>query len=122
MRTERERQEITLQEVSEAVNIKKKYLEAIEKDAYEAIPGTVFVKGFIRNYGNFLGLNGPALVKTYKASVEVRTPRPEVRTVVPVKKTKIMTKDIRNKQGKWPEILIIAGVVIFFLLILWLMV
>lgn len=122
MRTERERQEITLQEVSEAVNIKRIYLEAIEKNAYETIPGTVFVKGFIRNYGNFLGLNGSALVRLYKEAVEERTPRPKVRTVTPAKKSKIMIKDTRNKQGKWPEILIVAGVVIFLLLILWLII
>lgn len=42
------------------LNIKREYLEALEKDEYDAIPGAVFVKGFLRNYGNFLELDGVA--------------------------------------------------------------
>jgi cytoskeletal protein RodZ len=123
LRTEREKQGITLQEISDATNIKKKYLEDVENDDYDSIPGTVFVKGFIRNYGNFLALDGTALVEMYKSSVEVRVPRPEVRTVATVKKSKVAAEAVHKKtrQGKWPEILIIAGIVIFFLLILWIM-
>lgn len=61
LRLAREQQGLTLQDVSDALNIKREYLEALEKDEYDAIPGAVFVKGFIRNYGNFLELDGIAL-------------------------------------------------------------
>ena len=74
LRLAREQQGLTLQDVSEALNIKREYLEALEANEYDAIPGAVFVKGFIRNYGNFLELDGIALVQEYKASVEERTP------------------------------------------------
>lgn len=53
LRLAREQQGLTLQDVSEALNIKREYLEALEANEYDAIPGAVFVKGFIRNYGNF---------------------------------------------------------------------
>lgn len=125
LRTEREKQGITLQEISDSTNIKKQYLEAIEKNDYDTIPGTVFVKGFIRSYGNFLGMDSAALVDAYKSLVGVQTPRPVVRSVTPTEKSSTDVADGRkkqkSKQGKWPEILIIAGVVIFFLLILWIM-
>ena len=52
LRTERERQGRTLKEISDALNIKRQYLAALEEDRYDDIPGVVFVKGFIRNYGN----------------------------------------------------------------------
>ena len=115
LRLAREQQGLTLQDVSDALNIKREYLEALEKDEYDAIPGAVFVKGFLRNYGIFLELDGIALAREYKENVEERTPQPEVRTIMPVKKKK-------QRQGKWPEITIIAGIIIFLLLIIWILI
>ncbi|ETJ28943.1 hypothetical protein Q604_UNBC16509G0001, partial [human gut metagenome] len=45
------------------------YLEAIEDGNYDIIPGQVYVKGFIRNYGNYLDLDGDRLVKVYQGQV-----------------------------------------------------
>ena len=126
LRLAREQQGLTLQDVSDALNIKREYLEALEKDEYDAIPGAVFVKGFLRNYGNFLELDGIALAREYKENVEERTPQPEVRTIMPVKKKKVRkdsNKKKKQRQGKWPEITIIAGIIIFFLLlIIWILI
>lgn len=125
LRLAREQQGLTLQDVSDALNIKREYLEALEKDEYDAIPGAVFVKGFLRNYGNFLELDGIALARKYKENVEERTPQPEVRTIMPVKKKKVRkdsNKKKKQRQGKWPEITIIAGIIIFLLLIIWILI
>jgi len=65
---------ITLEEVEEQTRIRKKYLEALESGRTVLIPGEVYVKGFLRSYGNFLGLDGDALVEEYKA----RKSRPPV--------------------------------------------
>lgn len=121
LRSERERQGRTLQEVSDALNIKPAYLSAIEADRYEDIPGVVFVKGFIRNYGTYLSMDGAALVQEYKRTFSGRTPQPEVRSVVKAKKKHILRHSGKKtiRKGKWPEITIIAGVVIFLLLIVW---
>lgn len=59
---------LTIAEVEKSINIRSYYLEAIEDDNYEKTPEEVFVKGMIRNYGNFLGLDGLELVNIYKAS------------------------------------------------------
>lgn len=94
LRMERERQGRTLKEISDALNIKRQYLAALEEDRYDDIPGVVFVKGFIRNYGNCLGMDGGALVDTYKASLTGRTPQPEVRPPCPYAGAK--TRNERN--------------------------
>lgn len=124
LRLAREQQGLTLQDVSDALNIKRAYLEALEKDEYDAIPGAVFVKGYLRNYGNFLELDGVALAKEYKENVEERTPQPEVRTIMPMKKKKVRKepKKKKQRQGKWPEITIVAGIIIFLLLIIWILI
>lgn len=90
----------TLQEVSDALNIKKEYLEALESETYDVIPGAVFVKGFIRNYGNYLGLDGPKIVEQYKASYEQWRPKPEVRPVAKKKKKKVKPKNGKENGRK----------------------
>ena len=59
---------LSLAEAEQATSIRARYLEAIEKDEYEKTPGEVFLKGMLRNYGNFLGLDGLELVHMYKAT------------------------------------------------------
>lgn len=57
---------ISLSEAEHGTSIRARYLEALEKDEYDKTPGEVFMKGMLRNYGTYLGLNGPELVQLYK--------------------------------------------------------
>lgn len=57
----------TLQDAEDETRIRKKYLEGLETGRTTAIPGDVYVKGFLRTYGNFLDLDGEALVEEYKS-------------------------------------------------------
>jgi cytoskeletal protein RodZ len=67
LREARERQGISLEDVARKTNIRLNYLEAIEQERFDAVPGDVFVRGIIRQYGNFLGLDGMELVRQYRA-------------------------------------------------------
>lgn len=58
---------LTLIDAENATSIRASYLDALEQDDYAKMPEEVFIKGIIRNYGNYLGLNGPELVDMYKA-------------------------------------------------------
>ena len=58
---------LSLIDAEKATTIRCYYLDALEQDEYYKLPEEVFIKGMIRNYGNFLGLNGPELVDLYKA-------------------------------------------------------
>ena len=85
----------SIEDVAEATGIRAQYLDALEKGDYTKIPGDVFIKGFIRNYGNYLGVNGNELVDQYKrrnqdpslddATVTVKKP-PEVKRPADVEK------------------------------------
>ncbi len=57
---------ISLSEISRATKIQVKYLEYLEKGAYEKLPADVYVKGFLRNYSEFLGIDEKILVKLYE--------------------------------------------------------
>ena len=69
LRRERVRRNLTFKDVEQVLHIKTTYLEAIEDGKYDIIPGQVYVKGFIRNYGNYLDLDGDRLVKAYQSQV-----------------------------------------------------
>ncbi|MFO7173402.1 MAG: DUF4115 domain-containing protein [Bacillota bacterium] len=67
LRQAREAQGLTLAMAEDATKIRKKYLLALEEGRESDLPGEVYTKGFLRSYGNFLGLDGDALVQEYKA-------------------------------------------------------
>ncbi|EHM43369.1 toxin-antitoxin system, antitoxin component, Xre domain protein [Anaeroglobus geminatus F0357] len=115
MQREREAQGRTLTEVSAAVYIKTEYLSALEADNYDSIPGAVFVKGFIRAYAGFLGLDGEELIETYLRHTAPEPPVPERRRIGAPKFAAAGRKR-RRKQTRWPEITIIGGLVLFILL------
>ena len=65
---------LTLDRAARETNIRKAYLEAIEQNDFAALQGDVFVKGVMRTYGNYLGLDGVKLVDEYKAASAGNSP------------------------------------------------
>lgn len=65
LRQERESQNLTIQDVEKGTSIRAIYIDALEKGEYDKLPGTVYAKGFIKNYGNFLSLDGESLVRQF---------------------------------------------------------
>jgi cytoskeleton protein RodZ len=68
LRETREAKEITLDTVQEETKIRRHYLQALEQGKKELLPGDVYLKGFLKNYANFLGLPGEELVRRYSQS------------------------------------------------------
>ena len=69
LRKEREKQRLTIQDIEEGTSIRASYIQAIESGEYNKMPGRVYVKGFIKNYANFLQLDGEDLVKQFLEEV-----------------------------------------------------
>ena len=66
LRTTRETKGLSLAQVEEITRIRRKILEVLEQGAYDQLPAPVFVKGFLRNYANLLGLNPEEIIQQYK--------------------------------------------------------
>ena len=62
----REKKGLSFQEIQDAIKIREKYLEALENNDFDVIPGEAYVRAFIKSYGNHLGLDGEELVEEYK--------------------------------------------------------
>jgi len=65
LKRERELREISLRQIAEATKIAIRYLEALEANQFDVLPGGLFNKGFIRAYSRFIGIDGEAMVNTY---------------------------------------------------------
>ena len=61
----RQTKNISLKQVEKETKIRKKYLKALEDENFERIHGDIYIKGFIRNYGEYLDLNAQKLVEEY---------------------------------------------------------
>lgn len=69
LRKERERQKLTIQDIEQGTSIRSAYIEALEKGDYDALPGEVYAKGFVKNYANFLNLDAEKLAKDFAAEM-----------------------------------------------------
>ena len=65
LRTAREHRQLQLSDVERATNIRSKYLAALEEEQFDVLPGTAYVKGFLRTYADFLGLDGATFVDEF---------------------------------------------------------
>ncbi|MBP2666443.1 MAG: putative transcriptional regulator [Firmicutes bacterium] len=74
--TERRKKGLEIVDAEQATGIRGVYLQALEQGKYEVLPGEVYVKGFIRNYGNYLELDGAHLVQLYSNSQATGAPAP----------------------------------------------
>ena len=63
---ERQRQQLTLSDVSNILRIQPDYLIALEEGQTADLPGSTYAAGFLRTYGNFLGLDGEEIVRQFK--------------------------------------------------------
>src|ERR1700761_1626447 len=57
LRRERERVNLDLDQVSRELKIAPRFLEAIEEEHFDRLPGGVFAKSFVRQYARLLDLD-----------------------------------------------------------------
>ena len=66
------RQRLDITDVEAKTKIRAKYLRALENEDFGMLPGSTFVKSFLRTYAEFLGLDPHLLVEEYRARHDPR--------------------------------------------------
>ena len=66
------RQHLDITDVELATKIRAKYLRALENEDFGMLPGSTFVKSFLRTYAEYLGLDAHLLVEEYRARHDPR--------------------------------------------------
>jgi cytoskeleton protein RodZ len=67
LREARLRQGLDLPRIETDTKIRGKYLRALEDERFEALPGETYVKGFLRTYADYLGLDGQLYVDEFNS-------------------------------------------------------
>jgi cytoskeleton protein RodZ len=71
LRQEREKKGGSLESVAKVTRITRENLEALERDDFQTISASVFVRGFLRSYANYLGLDPKEVVARYDSQVDL---------------------------------------------------
>jgi cytoskeletal protein RodZ len=79
LREARLKRNLTPADVQKAIRIRDRYLQALEEERWELLPGDAYVKGFLRTYADYLGLDGNLYVEEYTS----RFARPDEVQLVP---------------------------------------
>jgi hypothetical protein len=86
LREAREDLGLSYQDVEQGIKIRAVYLQAIEDEQFDRLPGTAYAKGFLRSYAKYLHLNDDKVMAAYLASAAVlpeEKPAPPLRPKPP---------------------------------------
>jgi cytoskeleton protein RodZ len=67
LREARHRQQLELADVELATKIRARYLRALEEESFDVLPAQTYVKGFLRTYADYLGLDGQLYLDEYNS-------------------------------------------------------
>lgn len=70
LRTAREAKGLSISDIEKATKIQGRYLEAIENNEFDKLPGDFYVRAFIRQYAQVVGLDGKELLSQYSGNIE----------------------------------------------------
>jgi cytoskeletal protein RodZ len=116
LREARMRARIDITEVETRTKIRAKYLRAIENEEWDLLPGPVYVKSFLRTYGDYLGVDSRMLIDEYKRRYE-RPVDHELRPIAPLGRE----RDRQPRGPLLPPWAVIAGVLVVVVLALYLL-
>jgi cytoskeleton protein RodZ len=94
LRMRREEAGHTIHDVSEAVRIQRRYLEALEDGRLEDLPGTVYALGFLRTYAEYYGFNGDEFVTRFKEETEGHRRQQDYILPEPIEEARVPTAAI----------------------------
>ncbi len=79
LREARLRQGLDFPEIEQGTKIRGKYLRALEDEQFDVLPAQTYVKGFLRSYAEYLGLDGQLYVDEYNSRFVVGEEDPQSR-------------------------------------------
>lgn len=83
LRLAREARGISLEQAENETKIRKKYLEALERDDFDVLPGWFYVRSFLRTYARYLGLDAEELLQHLNECVPGGVPPVEPQAAAP---------------------------------------
>jgi cytoskeleton protein RodZ len=113
LREARMRAKIDINEVEARTKIRAKYLRAIENEEWDLLPGDVYVKSFLRTYGDYLGLDTRQLLDDFRRIYE-RPSDHEMRPIAPLGRE----RDRAPRRPRVPSWLLVGAVLVAVVVLL----
>lgn len=88
---------LTLDDVQEMTKIRKRYLEAIEAGDFKVLPGTFYVKAFIKTYAEAVGVSADELFAEHHKDMPSAEQEPVMEPVLQRRRTKASSEH----NSKW---------------------
>ena len=110
LREARTRRKLTLPEVEAATKIRGRYLQAIENEDWDQLPGETYARAFIRTYAALLGLDGERLAEEQRRARGSARPGERLPRVDP--RPRRVTRRRRTRTPRIPAGLVVALVTI----------
>jgi cytoskeletal protein RodZ len=101
LKSAREDKGYTCEYVSRETNIAVRYLEALEREEFSSFPGEPYLLGFLKNYGEFLGIPAAELLSLYRA--------------LKIQEQPVPVEQLLRRPSPLPRILLGAGIGILIL-------
>jgi cytoskeletal protein RodZ len=107
----RERKGVDLYRAERDTKIRARYLAALERGDWRELPGSVYTKGFLRNYALYLGLDPEDILLQWRS--ERGDDRPSEPVIVVPRPIQAPSRPLTFSPGMLVAVLLIVGVVAF---------
>jgi hypothetical protein len=107
---------LTLDDVQQITKIRKKYLEAIEDNNYAELPGTFYIKAFIKSFADAVGLSSNELIKIHEQSIA--SSPPELIPTEQMRQNKLPSKNI-ERMNRWISNSVMISFIVLIIIVIY---
>ena len=115
LREARFRQQLEFGELEQATKIRARYLRALEEESFDTLPAQTYVKGFLRTYADYLGLDGQLYVDEYNSRFSAEE---EHREPVVSRRTSNVGRQQHRRLENRGVVFALAGIGVLFALVI----
>ncbi|QII49024.1 helix-turn-helix domain-containing protein [Bacillus paralicheniformis] len=113
----REEKGMSLDDLQAATKIQKRYLTALEEGNYDIIPGKFYVRAFIKQYAEAVGLDSELLFEEYKRDIPNSYNDEVSEKLSSIKPQRELPKSASKALELLPTLLVAAGVIVVIAII-----
>lgn len=119
LRQERENKGMSLEDLQKNTKIQKRYLIGIEEGNYDVMPGKFYVRAFIKQYCEAVGLNPDDIFDQYKTDIPTTQTDDIPQPLSRVRSRKEIPQNTKASKAAdyLPTILVVAGVLVVGIII-----
>ena len=117
LRTAREAQKLTIQQIAGITNVRADHIRAIEEGNYDVFSAPVYIRGFVRSYAKILKLDVPTIIAAVDAELGQTEKFSEPPPLTDQPHTIVDWLTLQLSKIDWRKLLIVVAVVLLGLVV-----